>query len=40
MKIKGSNLGAMPENPKKNDGIESERNAGEPETKGRDQIWA
>ena len=30
----------MLENPKKKEGIESGRNAGEPETNGRDQIWA
>ena len=31
--MKGSNPGAMPENLKQNEGIESGRDAGEPETK-------
>ena len=39
-KIKGSNLGTMPENLKQNEGIESGHNAGEPKTKQRDRIWA
>ena len=30
----------MPDNPKQKDGIESGRDSGEPETKGRDRIWA
>ena len=30
----------MPENPKQNEGIKSKRDVGEPETKGRDRIWA
>ena len=38
--MKGSNLGVMPENPKKNEGIESRRNARKPEIKGRDNIRA
>ena len=36
----GSNRGAMSENLKQKEKIESGRNTGEPETKGRDQIWA
>ena len=35
-KTKGSNEGMMLENWKQNEGIESRRDAGEPETKGRD----
>ena len=38
-KTKGSNSGTMPKNPKQNEGIESEPDAGEPETK-RDRIRA
>ena len=30
----------MPDNSKQKDGIESGRDSGEPETKGRDRIWA
>ena len=30
----------MPKNPNKKKGIESGRDVAEPETKGRDQIWA
>ena len=37
---KGLNPDAMPENPKQNEGIESEGDAGEPETKQRDRIRA
>ena len=33
-------MDAMPKNPKQNEGIESGRDAKEPKTKGRDQIWA
>ena len=40
MKIKGLNLGVMPENPKKKEGIESGRDVGEPETNIRDRIYA
>ena len=36
--MKGSNLSAMPENPKENEGIESGYGAGEPKAKGRDRI--
>ena len=39
-KRKGSNLGAMLKNPNQNKGIESEHDVGDPETKGRDRIWA
>ena len=39
-KMKGTNPGAMPKNPKQKEGIESGRDAGEPETKRRDQIQA
>ena len=35
-KMKGSNLGTLPENPKQNEGNESGNDAGEPKTKGRD----
>ena len=38
--MKGSNPGAMPENSKQNEVIKFERDAGEPETKRRDQIGA
>ena len=33
-------MGAMTENPKQNEGIESGRNPREPESKQRDRIWA
>ena len=36
--MKGSNPGMMPKNPKQNEGIESERDAGEPKSKQRDRI--
>ena len=39
-KMKGSNTSEMQEIPKQNEGIEFERDIGEPETKGRDRIWA
>ena len=40
MKIKGLNLGAMSENPKKEEeGIESGHDVGEPETNRRDRIY-
>ena len=39
-KMKGSNPEAMPKIPKQNEGIESQRDTGEPETKGRDRICA
>ena len=40
MKIKGSNLGAMPKNDKQKEGFESKRDVGEHEIKkGRDRIW-
>ena len=39
-KTKGLNLSAMSENLKQNEGIEYGRDAGELETKRRDQIWA
>ena len=38
--MKGSNPGTVPKNPKQNEGIESGRDAEEPETKRRDQIRA
>ena len=38
--MKGSNPGAMSENPKQKEGIKSGHNAGEPETKGMDRILA
>ena len=38
IKTKGSNLDAILENLKEREGIESVRDAGEPETKGRDRI--
>ena len=37
-KMKGSNLGAMLEKPKQKEGIDSERDGGEHEIKGRDRI--
>ena len=37
-KMKGSNPSAIPKNQKKTKGIESMRDAREPETKGRDRI--
>ena len=35
--MKGSNPGAMPENTKQKEGIESRRDVGEPESKQRDR---
>ena len=39
-KTEGSNLGAMPEIPKQNEGIESGHNTREPDKKGSYRIWA